>query len=742
MTRVSARVRLGSFTQSSAAPLAALLTAVACAAGSGSLDSGGTGAAGSGASAAGGEGGGSGAGGNAGNSGNAGNAGNGGNGGNAGNAGNGGGGGGAPRDLSLENNLFPSPMPPGNLRPEDAPQIIVFGWDDCMFTGDAPTDQAQGPDNGMNFIEKAFGDLVNPNGAPAGVSFYENGAYLPNGEAGGPWGSETEYLARAGSDLIAAGFEVGNHTFDHLETNGTWGKIPGAFRTPGSGWVAQAGTVLDKATWLSPVLGVNDALIRSTYGLQKLYGFRAPRLEINDQGLQAVREAGYLYDVSLEEGNEWEHITAAVKPGTDQKGFKWIVWPHSLDNGSPGSWQSQDFGEKAYLKNLPPGLWESPVYMLYVPDNGLQETIAARMKKEITTEDTEWVGDRVREITAFDFNTFLYARLRRAEWVEIMKYNFLLRYNGNRAPLTFGAHPEEFSWRYDNEVVMVQANNADFRDVLGYNTYADRKAAVLEFIAWVKQNYPNDVYFMSNKQLVEYMKAPFDKTGKPVAGDALATPVVTGALAELGEWQIEKDDLGSDATLTPTSGGLDVRFTVAAGDPEKDQYPSIDVAAYFEKGALADVSHIDIVYEAEAPFRLRLLPDTSEPGAPALQVLLAGVGGERTARIRIKDFRPDPYTDADVISAADFAGPAYLAKVSGLSIENASTTGAGAHSVKLKYVAFHGLQTAKLGASAGEAGGEAVRQQQQARPALARVKPRLQGGSSVFWPAHREPSER
>ena len=45
-----------------------------------------------------------------------------------------------------------------------------------------------------------------------------------------------------------------------------------------------------------------------------------------------------------------------TRPGADEDGFKWVVWPYSLDNGSPGVWQSQDFGEKAHLDTFPRGV--------------------------------------------------------------------------------------------------------------------------------------------------------------------------------------------------------------------------------------------------------------------------------------------------------------------------------------------------------------------------------------------------
>jgi hypothetical protein len=627
-----------------------------------------------------------------------------------------------------DNNLIASPSPPGRLAPADAPQIIVFGWDDMAFTGDHQGD-AGSTDSGMNFIAQTFGTITNPNGDKGAVSFYQNGAYLPSTEQGGPWGSETNLMLAAGRELIEKGFEVGSHTFDHLEINGTWGRIPPAWKMGSlGGWTEKVGTLMDQASWMSPVISFNDQHLISSYGLgvSKLSGFRAPRLEINDAGLRALAEYGYLYECSLEEGNQWEHVTAAVLPGTDTRGHKWTVWPHTLDHGSPGSWQSQDFGEKAYLANLPKGLWEVPVYMLYIPDNGLQEEIATRMKREITTEDTSWIGDKVREITAFDFNTFLYARMRKAEWVEVMKYNFLLRYNGNRAPLTFGAHPEQFSARYDREVLS-QPNNADFADVLTYNTFQDRKDAVREFVTWVKQNYPDDVYFMSGKQLVEYMKAPFDKTGKPVAADALATPGTEKLFELQPEWVVNKDDIGSDATIAINGLGATVDFTIGRTDEAAGKYPFVDVATYFAAGTLGHVSHIDLVYEAAGPFRLRLLQE--ETGPLSMQVLLSGGTGERKARLRMKDFMPDNYAPAAKIAAAGFVNTAYMDKVIGLSLEAAATKDRTSFQVKIKRIVVHGLADSQSLAKARARAPSRL-------PATKRTK--VRAGSSVFWPAHAE----
>ena len=118
----------------------------------------------------------------------------------------------------------------------------------------------------------------------------------------------------------------------------------------------------------------------------------------------------------------------------------------------------------------------------------------------------------------------------------------------------------------------------------------------------------------------------------------------------------------------------------------------MDIATSFAEGALTNVSHIDIKYEAEEPFRIRLISGSGL----SMQVLLAGVGGERIARIRMKDFRPDPYADANGILSQGFVDENYLAQVNGISIENAATTGNLTYNVKIKRIIFHGMSAEDL----------------------------------------------
>src|SRR6478735_9107588 len=86
-------------------------------------------------------------------------------GGGGGNGGGGGGGGGAPPPdctgdgtdapadpLDFTNNLIASPSAPGNLAPANAPQIVVFGFDDVENA------------DGIAFVNTLLGGITNPDG--------------------------------------------------------------------------------------------------------------------------------------------------------------------------------------------------------------------------------------------------------------------------------------------------------------------------------------------------------------------------------------------------------------------------------------------------------------------------------------------------------------------------------------------------------------------------------------------------
>jgi hypothetical protein len=232
---------------------------------------------------------------------------------------------------------------------------------------------------------------------------------------------------------------------------------------------------------------------------------------------------------------------------------------------------------------------------------------------------------------------------------------------------------------------------------------------------------------MSGKQLVEYMKNPFDKNGDPVPADTVASPTTYDFFNKFGTWAVNKDTFGSDASVSiEDHNTMTVDFTIGTKNDAAGEYPFVDVATYFEAGAFENVSHIDIVYETQQPVRVRLI--TPESGPLAMQVLLAGVGGERIVRIRAKDFMPDPYAEPAKIAAQGFVDKAYMAKVVGLSFESACVKDKLDFQLKIKRIDIHGLSASAKPALAPQGMSKRV-------PTL---KPAAAGSSK--WPVHRETS--
>jgi hypothetical protein len=602
--------------------------------------------------------------------------------------------------LDFTDNVLASPAPPGGLTPENAPQIVVFGWDDVEN------------EPGMAFVNELLGTLMNPDGSSASCNLNPNACYAQG------WGDPSKYgcgdgsLSLARPSVTQAGFQYANHTIDHLESNSTWTGIPAEFKSADpdlGGWLYTdegkgPGVYMDQALWQT-VLQANETALTEIFPGMQLKGFRAPRLEINDDGLQALKAQGYEYDMDLEELLPEAYVEAVVSVDTGaQQGFNWVPWPYTLDNGSRGIWIQHRWGDKDYLTDYPAGLWSIPVYMLYASTaSGLGTEIANQMLAadqdcvfpEYVPEDQRShcylsegelnPGDVLKEITSFDFNTFIYGRTTKEQWLELMQYTFLARFYGNRAPLTYGTHPVEYTAPYDEFTLAMQGNNYGYRNVLDYNTYMDRQQAMRDFVNWVKNDpvLSQETYFMSAQQLTEFMRAPFDKTGAPAAAEAVATPASNGVFSQL-TWT----DNGIASMTAVDGNSADFTFTLA------DIYDQALVAAGVTPGSLANVTHIDIQYTTEVPFYVRLLT----PSGTQMTVLLSAVGGNRTARIRVRDFSPAWEASAAEVTAANHVDAAYMATVNGIGFEAAGTevTGTGTFNTHIEQITFHGAATTEL----------------------------------------------
>src|SRR5260370_17270589 len=92
-------------------------------------------------------------------------------------------------------------------------------------------------------------------------------------------------------------------------------------------------------------------------------------------------------------------------------------------------------------------------------------TAADQMKHCYLADGELSPGDTVKEITAFDFNTFIYSRMTVDQWLASMKHTFLLRYYGNRAPMTYGPHPVDYTDPYPRSTPPIQATTTGSRYV-------------------------------------------------------------------------------------------------------------------------------------------------------------------------------------------------------------------------------------------------------------------------------------
>jgi hypothetical protein len=221
--------------------------------------------------------------------------------------------------------------------------------------------------------------------------------------------------------------------------------------------------------------------------------------------------------------------------------------------------------------------------------------------------------------------------------------------------------------------------------VLTYSRYPARQQAMRDFVQWIQSDpvLSKDTYFLSAAQMVDYMKAPFDKNGMKAPAETVAGPDSNGLFTRL-TWT------GNAATINVVDGNTaDIVFnTVSVTNP-------VSVVAGVAAGSLKGVSHIDIKYATDIPFRIRLL---TGDGSMSTTVLLAGVGGDRTARIRVKDFFPGPEASTDQVTAAGLVNADYMAKVTGIAFESAATvtTGTGDFNTHIKQITLHGVATAAL----------------------------------------------
>ncbi|KAI9096452.1 hypothetical protein DFS34DRAFT_581393 [Phlyctochytrium arcticum] len=152
-------------------------------------------------------------------------------------------------------------------------------------------------------------------------------------------------------------------------------------------------------------------------------------------------------------------------------------WPYTLDNGPAANCVSGTCDGNFKF----PGLWEIPLYTLLNADG---------------TENSPMDPNAVPGGTPGLPTT--------QEIVDLLKSNFLQHYNGDRAPFGLYIH------------AATQLSQPQ------------RLSAFVDFINWVQSTYPNDVYFVTNQQLLSWILNPTDiatSKGSPTLGCNLPAQV-------------------------------------------------------------------------------------------------------------------------------------------------------------------------------------------------------------------------
>ncbi len=357
-----------------------------------------------------------------------------------------------------------SQNPPGGLKAKNVPQFVVIGADDC------------GTAEGVNWLINYVNTKKNPagkgqketfDGTPAKIAIYVNGTYAKDPEIVESW-----------KNAYKTGHEIGNHTFSHY------------LNEKGENIDAR---LLGDSIWYNEMIK-NDSVIAASIDipLEKVTGFRVPRLEYNESAFKMMLKRGFVYDCSIEEGSEDGH------DGTN------YFWPYTLDNGSMAdslmqiySTGEDDWGYKPCGKA--PGLWEIPVYNYIVPEDkyakayGFEKGLRDRIHKAIDFFDPE-----TGNLTGFDYNVFAPgdwagAQMKQNEYLAVLKYSFDQHIKGNRTPFTMGMHPDF----YIKEVDEYYGSAGD---------YKDRRKVVEQFIDYVLTF--DDVRLITAQQLLQWLENP------------------------------------------------------------------------------------------------------------------------------------------------------------------------------------------------------------------------------------------
>lgn len=345
-----------------------------------------------------------------------------------------------------------SSLPPLGLNPAQVPQFIFIGSDDNYGQG-------------MNPLMDLMAEFSNPvgnsiagtyDGTPALMSFYSNSSY------------RNQSFIQAHHRMLEEGHEFGIHTHTHdtLDTYETsYQEIDNFYSSiaqPEYFWTSEGPDSLDG------------------FGPEVFTGFRAPFLYVEDSVFLALQQFGIEYDCSIQDG--WG-------PEYDGTNFS---WPYTLDNGASEGWKFL-FNEGYYedLLRSYPDLWEIPIHPFVIPvDSYSMIELGYSLRDKVQASDFLSPIEVNNKIIGLDWDVLFEAHLDSAEVLAILKYNFDLRVDNNRAPINLGIHSPYYQLDTQGE-----RNRGWLREFLEY---------ALEHPA---------TRIVTGQQVVDWMKSPVDLEG-------------------------------------------------------------------------------------------------------------------------------------------------------------------------------------------------------------------------------------
>jgi hypothetical protein len=460
--------------------------------------------------------------------------------------------------------------------------------------------------------------------------------------------------------MIAAGHEIGNHTIDHIETNspypksffesmgmeegfddGTTGKnalgdsfdeaayFGTAAPLTEMGWLPYVGKVLSTEGWTGIIKAGAEGMSADSKDpiTEELFGFRAPRLEINSAMFEALANEGYLYDCGVEEGME-ENMD-----GTN------FLWPYTVDNGVPNFTTQEEMGETIFATSFPQngkgkGMWEIPVNLIVVDPDDRENVLAGHNVLAMDGEggDEVLMSDWDGKITGFDFNMFILWAMTKDEVLRALKYTFDLHYDNNRAPMQVGCHTDYFTPIYDNYTL---ESDGAFKYALpqynsGHgNTWEDRKATWEEFVDYAAGK--DNVEFVSGVELITAIKAM--QVDAPDAGKELTSET---------EWVFYGE--GGDGNEGQTGAGFTGKVDFKAGEESYGGFLNT-----IEAGDLDGLTHISFNYNTNSPLKIRLIVEgdmtvENDDYAAPWEVTVNNNGKDvNSGRIPLSAFQYGPY---------------------------------------------------------------------------------------------------